>query len=173
MLRTDTVANVRVFNTKPAGDAPDVLPLPDRPSIAVLAFTNMSGNPEQEYFSDRISEDIITELSRHRELFVTARNSSFSYRSRSVDVKQIGRELGVRYVVEGSVRRSAEQARITVQLIDALSDSHIWAERYDRGVEHVFTVQSEIAEAVAAAIYPAVGDAEQRRTMRKPPSNLL
>jgi adenylate cyclase len=170
VLRTDADGTKPVSATTLG--ATDVLPLPDRPSIAVLAFTNMSGDPEQEYFSDGISEDIITELSRHRELFVTARNSSFTYRGRSVDLRKIGRELGVRYVVEGSVRRAAGQARVAVQLIDALGDSHIWAERYDRDVEHVFAVQSEIAEAVAAAIYPAVGDAEQRRAIRKAPNSL-
>src|SRR6185503_18672233 len=126
----------------------------------------------QEYFSDGIAEDIITELSRRRELFVTARNSSFTYRGRSTDIKQIGRELGVRYVVEGSVRRLAGQARVTVQLIDALTNNHIWAERYDREIEHVFAVQSEIAEAVTAAIYPVVGNAEQQRAIRRPPGSL-
>ena len=123
-------------------------------------------------FSDGVAEDIITELSRSRWLFVTARNSSFTYRGRSVDVKQVGRELGVRYVVEGSVRRIAGQARITVQLIDALTNTHIWAERYDREVEHVFAVQREIAEAVAGAIFPVVGDQERRRAMQKPPTSL-
>ncbi len=150
----------------------DTLPLPDRPSIAVLAFANLSGDPEQEYFSDGVADDIITELSRDRALFVIARNSSFTYRGRTIDIKQIGRELGVRYVVEGSVRREAGRVRITAQLIDATNGSHVWAERYDRALEHVFEVQDEIAAAVAGAIRPAVGDAEQRRVLRKPPGSL-
>ena len=122
----------------------EVLPLPDKPSVAVLAFNNMSGDPEQEYFSDGISEDIITELSRSRSLFVIARNSSFIYKGRAVDVKQVARELGVRYVVEGSVRRSGSRIRVTAQLIDAGIGNHIWAERYDRALEDVFAVQDDI-----------------------------
>ena len=148
------------------------MPLPDRPSIAVLAFTNMGGDPDQEFFSDGIAEDILTELSRSRSLFVIARNSSFTYKGHAIDIKQVARELGVRYVVEGSVRRVARQTRITVQLIDALTNTHIWAERYDKDVEHVFVVQREIAEAVARAIFPAVGDQERRRAIGKPPSSL-
>jgi adenylate cyclase len=148
------------------------LPLPDRPSIAVLPFTNLSDDPAQEYFSDGVADDIITELSRDRALFVIARNSSFTYRGRSIDIKQVGRELGVRYVVEGSVRREADRVRVTAQLIDATTGSHVWAERYDRALERVFDVQDQIAEAVVRAIRPAVGDAEQRRVMRKPPGSL-
>ena len=117
------------------GGVGDALPLPDRPSIAVLPFKNMDGDPEQEFFSDGISADIITELARSRSLFVIARNSSFTYKGHAIDIKQVARELGVRYVVEGSVRRVAGQTRITVQLIDALTNTHIWAERYDRDVE--------------------------------------
>ena len=113
----------------------DHLPLPGKPSIAVLAFTNMSGDPEQEYFSDGIADDIITELSRSRSLFVIARNSSFTYKGRAVDVKQVARELGVRYVVEGGVRRSGGRVRVTAQLVDAETGNHIWAERYDRDDE--------------------------------------
>ena len=128
---------------------PATLPLPDRPSIAVLPFANLSGDPEQEYFSDGVADDIITELSRDRALFVIARNSSFTYRGRSIDIKQVGRELGVRYVVEGSVRRDG-----------------------DRALEHVFDVQDQIATAVASAISPVVGDQEQRRVLRKTPGNL-
>jgi adenylate cyclase len=150
----------------------EALPLPDRPSIAVLAFDNMSGDPDQEYFSDGIAEDIITDLSRSRSLFVIARNSSFSYRGHAVDVKQIARELGVRYVVEGSVRRSGNRIRVTAQLIDAETGNHIWAERYDRGVADVFAVQDEITTAVTTAIHPAVADAELRRVLRKPPESL-
>jgi adenylate cyclase len=153
-------------------DTGEALPLPDKPSIAVLAFTNMSGDPEQEYFSDGIADDIITELSRSHSLFVIARNSSFSYRGRSADVKVVARELGVRYVVEGSVRRSGSQVRVTAQLIDAETGNHIWAERYDRAVEDVFAVQDEIRMAVVTAILPAVADAELRRALRKPPESL-
>jgi adenylate cyclase len=148
------------------------LPLPDKPSIAVLAFTNMSGDLEQEYFSDGISNDIITELSRRRSLFVIARNSSFTYKGRAVDVKQVADELGVRYVVEGSVRRSDSRVRITAQLIDAETGNHIWAERYDRDVLGVFAIQDEITVAVTTAILPALMDAEQRRALRKPPESL-
>ena len=148
------------------------LPLPDRPSIAILPFANLSADPEQEYFSDGVTDDIITELSRERSLFVIARNSSFSYRGHSIDIKQAGRELGVRYVVEGSVRRYASRVRVTAQLIDAVAGNHIWAERYDRDLADVFAVQDEISESVATAIRPAVGDAEQRRVLRKQPNNL-
>jgi adenylate cyclase len=150
----------------------EYLPLPDKPSIAVLAFTNMSGDPEQEYFSDGIADDIITELSRSRSLFVIARNSSFTYKGRAVDVRQVARELGVRYVLEGSVRRSDSRARATAQLIDAETGNHIWAERYDLALEDVFAVQDEITKAVVTAILPAVADAELRRALRKPPESL-
>jgi adenylate cyclase len=121
----------------------EALPLPDKPSIAVLAFTNMSGDAEQEYFSDGIADDIITELSRVRWLFVIARNSSFAYKGNAIDVKQIGRELGVRYVLEGSVRRGGERVRVNAQLIDAETGSHVWANRYDRDLIDVFAVQDE------------------------------
>ena len=150
----------------------EALPLPDKPSIAVLAFTNMSGDSDQEYFSDGIADDIITELSRVRWLFVIARNSSFAYKGNAIDVKQIGRELGVRYVLEGSVRRGGERVRVNAQLIDAETGSHVWADRYDRGSTDVFAVQDEITLAVTRAIGPAVSDAEQRRALRKPPANL-
>ena len=150
----------------------DATPLPDRPSIAVLAFTNMSGDPEQEYFSDGIADDIITELSRIRWLFVIARNSSFSYKANTLDVKQIGRELGVRYVLEGSVRRRGERVRVNAQLVDAETGNHVWAERYDRKLADVFAVQDEITLAITRAIEPALDDAERRRVLRKPPSDL-
>ncbi|MEA2742763.1 MAG: adenylate cyclase [Acetobacteraceae bacterium] len=146
--------------------------LPDRPSIAVLAFTNMSNDRDQEYFSDGIATDIITELSRTRWLFVIARNSSFTYRGRAVDLKQVARELGVRYILEGSVRRSGDRVRVTAQLIEAENVSHIWADRYDRGVSEVFAVQDEITAAVTTAILPAVTDSEQRRAMRRSPESL-
>ena len=150
----------------------DALPLPDRPSIAVLPFDNLSGDPEQEYFSDGVAEDIITELSRNRTLFVIARNSSFTYRGRSVDIKQVGRELGVRYVLEGSVRRDGDRIRVTAQLIEADSGTHVWAERYDRDQHGVFAIQDEITHAVVGAIGPAVADAEMHRAMRRPPNSL-
>ena len=137
-------------------DRTDDLALPGKPSIAVLAFTNMSGDLDQGYFSDGIADDIITELSRSHSLFVIARNSSFTYKGRAVDVKQAARELGVRYVVEGSVRRSGSRIRVTAQLIDAETANHIWAERYDRALDDVFAVQDEIAVAVTTAILPAV-----------------
>jgi adenylate cyclase len=149
----------------------DAASLPDRPSIAVLAFTNMTGDPEQEYFSDGIADDIITELSRIRWLLVIARNSSFSYRGNTIDVKQIGRELGVRYVLEGSVRRDSNRVRVNAQLIDTETGAHVWAERYDRDLSGVFAVQDEITFAITRAIEPAVDDAEQRRVLRKPPSH--
>ena len=149
--------------------ATEALPLPGKPSIAVLAFTNMSGDSEQEYFSDGVAEDIITELSRSRSLFVIARNSSFTYKGRAVHVKQVARELGVRYVVEGSVRRSGSRSRVTGQLVDAETGNHIWAERYDRALEDVFAVQDEITTAVTTAILPAVANVEQQRALRKPP----
>ena len=153
-------------------DRGGVLPLAGKPSLAVLAFTNMSGDLDQEYFSDGIADDIITELSRSHSLFVIARNSSFTYKGRAVDVKQVARELGVRYVVEGSVRRSGSRIRVAAQLIDAETSNHIWAERYDRALEDVFAVQDEITVAVTTAILPAVTDAEQRRALRKRPESL-
>lgn len=144
----------------------------NRPSVAVLAFSNMSGDPDQEYFSDGIADDIITELARSPALFVIARNSSFFYKGRQVTIKQIAGELGVRYVLEGSVRRSGSRVRVTAQLIDAETGNHIWAERYDRALEDVFAVQDEIRMAVVTAILPAVADAELRRALRKPPESL-
>ncbi|MBR0801867.1 adenylate cyclase [Bradyrhizobium jicamae] len=146
--------------------------LPDKPSIAVLPFQNMSGDPEQEYFADGMVEDIITALSRFKSLFVIARNSSFTYKGKSVDIKQVGRELGVRYVLEGSVRSSSNRVRITAQLIDAETGGHLWAERYDRDLADIFAVQDEITEAVAIAIQPAVEQMEQWRAVRKPPESL-
>jgi TolB-like protein/cytochrome c-type biogenesis protein CcmH/NrfG len=148
------------------------LPLPDRPAIAVLPFTNMSGEPEQEYFSDGISEDIITALSKLRWFFVIARNSSFIYKGKSVHLKQVADELGVRYVVEGSVRKEGNRVRITAQLNDVTSGSHLWAERYDRGLADVFAVQDEITEAIVAAIEPHLYAAENFRAQRKAPENL-
>jgi len=148
------------------------LPLPDRPAIAVLPFANMSGDPEQEYFSDGISEDIITALSKLRWFFVIARNSSFIYKGKSVHMKQVAEELGVGYVVEGSVRKGGDRVRITVQLNDVATGSHIWAERYDRGLTDVFAVQDEITEAIVAAIEPQLYAAENFRAQRKPPDSM-
>ena len=124
------------------------LTLPDKPSIAVLPFTNMSGDPEQDYFADGIAEDIITALSHFKALFVTARNSSFTYKGRAVDVKQVGRELGVRYVLEGSVRKAANRVRITGQLVDAATGAHLWAERFDGGLGDIFDLQDQVTESV-------------------------
>lgn len=148
------------------------LPPSDRPAIAVLPFVNMSGESEQEYFSDGISEDIITALSKLRWFFVIARNSSFVYKGKSVHMKQVAEELGVGYVVEGSVRKSGERVRITAQLNDVATGSHLWAERYDRSLADVFAVQDEIAEAIVAAIEPEVYAAENFRAQRKPPESL-
>ena len=148
------------------------LPLPDRPAIAVLPFTNMSGEPEQEYFSDGISEDIITALSKLRWFFVIARNSSFIYKGKAVHMKQIAEELGVRYVVEGSVRKGGDRVRITAQLNDVATGSHLWAERYDRGLADVFAVQDEITENIVAAIEPKLYAAESFRAQRKPPDSM-
>jgi TolB-like protein/Tfp pilus assembly protein PilF len=148
------------------------LPLPDRPAIAVLPFTNMSGDPEQEYFSDGISEDIITALSKLRWFFVIARNSSFVYKGKAVHMKQVAEELGVGYVVEGSVRKGGDRVRITAQLNDVATGSHLWAERYDRGLADVFAVQDEITEAIVAAIEPQLYAAENFRAQRKPPDSL-
>src|SRR5437868_10137971 len=152
--------------------SPSALPLPDRPAIAVLPFNNMSGEREQEYFSDGISEDIITALSKLRWFFVIARNSSFTYKGKAVHMKQIGEELGVRYVLEGSVRKSGDRVRITAQLNDVATGSHIWAERYDRDLADVFAVQDQITEAIVAAIEPQLYAAENFRARRKPPNSL-
>jgi adenylate cyclase len=144
------------------------LRLPDRPSIAVLAFVNMSSDPEQQYFTDGITEDIITELSRFDSLFVIARNSSFTYRGQAVDVRRVGRELGVRYVVEGSIRRFGTRVRVTAQLVDTLTGGHMWAERYDRVLEDIFAVQEEVTECIVAAIAPQIDAAESLRARRRP-----
>src|SRR5438105_3616400 len=146
--------------------------LTDRPGIAVLPFINMSGDRAQEYFSDGISEDIITALSKLRWFFVIARNSSFVYKGRSVHINEIARELGVRYVVEGSVRRSGDQVRISAQLNDVTTGSHLWAERYDRSIADVFAVQDEITEAIVAAVEPHLYAAESFRAQHKPPGSL-
>jgi adenylate cyclase len=151
--------------------APQPLPLPDKPSIAVLPFQNMSGDPEQDYFADGMVEEIITALSRIRWLFVIARNSSFTYKGQAVDVKQVGRELGVRYVLEGSVRRAGGRVRITAQLIDAITDAHIWADRFDGSLEGIFELQDQVATSVAGVIEPALQAAEMRRSAARPTTN--
>src|SRR5262249_36384217 len=148
------------------------LPLPDKPSIAVLPFQNMSGDPEQEYFADGMVEEIITSLSRIRWLFVIARNSSFTYKGQPVDVKRVSRELGVRYVLEGSVRKAGGRVRITAQLIDALTGTHLWADRFDGSLEDVFELQDKVAMSVAGVIEPTLRQAEIERARRKRPENL-
>jgi TolB-like protein len=148
------------------------LPLPDKPSIAVLPFQNMSGDPEQEYFVDGMVEEIITALSRIRWLFVIARNSSFTYKGQAVDVKQVGRELGVRYVLEGSVRKGGNWVRITAQLIEAETGAHLWADRFDGSLEDVFDLQDKVATSVAGVIEPALQAAEMRRSAARPTTDL-
>jgi adenylate cyclase len=148
------------------------LPLPDKSSIAVLPFTNMSGDPEQEFFADGIAEDIITALSRCPWLLVIARNSSFTYKGRAADLKQVGHQLGGRYVLEGSVRSAADRIRVTAQLVEAETGNHIWASRYDRDLADIFSMLDEITDAVSVAIAPAIADAEVRRAVRQPTGNL-
>ena len=151
-----------------AADEPAPLPLPDKPSIAVLPFANMSGDPEQEYFADGMVEEITTALSRIRWLFVIARNSSFTYKGQAIDVKQVGRELGVRYVLEGSVRKAGGRVRITSQLIDALTGTHLWADRFDGSLEDVFELQDNVAITVAGVIEPTLQVAEAARSAQRP-----
>ena len=148
------------------------LELPEKPSLAVLPFTNMSADADQDFFADGISEDLITELSKFRTLFVIARNSSFAFKGQSVEVKEVSAKLGVRYVVEGSVRRAGARVRITAQLIDAVEDNHIWAERYDRDLEDIFAVQDEVTRAIVAAVEPQLASSERLRARRKPTENL-
>ena len=154
-------------DAKPEKPAP--LPLPDKPSIAVLPFDNVSGNKDQDYFCDGITDDIITELSRFSELFVIARNSSFQFKGKAVDVRQVGRELGVRYVLQGNIRRAGDRVRISAQLADAVTGAHRWAERYDRQIEDVFAVQDEVSRTIVAILVAHVNKAEAERTLLKPP----
>jgi adenylate cyclase len=156
----------------PGAGAGPSLPLPDTPSIAVMPFANLSGDPEQDYFADGMVEDIITGLSRIKWIFVIARNSSFAYRGKAMDVKQVGRELGVRYVLEGSVRRSGDRVRMTSQLIDAGTGTHIWADQYDRALDDIFAVQDELTSSVVGVIEPTVRKAEIERARRKRPDSL-
>ena len=162
----------RVQTGRPAPPPVATLPLPDKPSIAVLPFQNMSGDPEQEYFADGMVEEIITALSRIRWLFVIARNSTFTYKGQALDVKQVGRELGVRYVLEGSVRKGGNRVRITGQLIDAETGAHLWADRFDGSLEDVFDLQDKIAVSVAGVIEPALQAAEMRRSAARPTTDL-
>src|ERR1700739_3403550 len=148
------------------------LPLPDKPSIAVRPCQNMSGYPDQEYFADGVVEEIITALSRIHWLFVIARNSSFTYKGQAVDVKQVGRDLGVRYVLEGSVRRAGGRVRITAQLIEAETGAHLWADRFDGSIEDVFELQDQVATGVAGVIEPALQAAETARSANRPTSDL-
>ena len=148
------------------------LALPDKPSIAVLPFENMSGDPEQEYFADGVVEDIITGLSRIRWLFVIARNSSFVYKGKAVDVRQVGRELGVRYVMEGGVRKAGNRMRITAQLIEAETGAHLWADKYDGALENIFDLQDQITEQVVGIVEPSLQRSEIERSRRKRPENL-
>jgi TolB-like protein/Tfp pilus assembly protein PilF len=165
--------SVRVYSVR-FEDTPtrQALSLPDRPSITVLPFQNMSGDPEQEYFADGMVEDIITSLSRIKWLFVIARNSSFTYKGRAIDVKQVGRELGVRYVLEGSVRKAGTRVRITGQLVEASTGAHLWADRFDGALEDVFELQDHVTSSVVAAIAPKLEQAEIERSKRKPTNNL-
>jgi pentatricopeptide repeat protein len=166
---------IRVYRVQGEKSVPHpiaALPLPDKPSIAVLPFQNMSGDPEQEYFVDGMVEEIITALSRIRWLFVIARNSSFTYKGQGIDVKQVGRELGVRYVLEGSVRKAGQRVRITGQLIDAVSGAHLWVDRFDGLIEDVFELQDKVAISVAGVIEPALQAAEIARSANRPTNDL-
>ena len=155
------------------GDPPEsALALPDKPSIAVLPFVNMSGDPEQEYFADGMVEEIITALSRFKSLFVIARNSSFTFKGRAVDIKEVGRRLGVRYVLEGAVRKASGKVRITGQLIDAVTGAHIWADRFERDLTDVFALQDEVTVAVVSTIQPKLFQAETEMATRRRPENL-
>jgi len=170
-LQVGLAASAQPTRGAPADPTPQ-LSLPEKPSVAVLPFQNMSGDVEQDYFADGMVEDIITGLARIKWLFVIARNSSFAYKGKSVDVKQAGRELGVRYVLEGSVRRMAKRVRVTAQLIEAESGRHVWADRYDRTLDDVFALQDELTMSVVAAIEPSLRQAEIERVKRKRPDNL-
>jgi adenylate cyclase len=152
--------------------AKEPLPLPEKPSIAVLPFTNLSGDPEQEYLADGIAEDLITDLSKIRWFFVIARNSTFTYKGQAIEVRQVSHELGVRYVLEGSIRKSGDRVRISAQLIDATTGQNVWAERYDREVEDIFELQDEMTQTIVAAVEPELGAFERDRALRTPPQSL-
>jgi adenylate cyclase len=161
-----------VTGTASAKPASRPLSLPEKPSIAVLPFTNMSGDPEQEFFADGISEDLITALSKIRWFFVIARNSTFTYKGQAVEVTQVARELGVRYVIEGSVRKAGNRVRITAQVVEAASGNHLWAERYDRDLKDIFALQDEMAQTIVGAVEPELSAAEREHAARKPPESL-
>jgi len=169
---TEPVRVFRVRLDQTGATERQALALPDKPSIAVLPFVNMSDDPKQEYFSDGVAEEIITALSRFRHLFVIARNSTFTYKGRAVDVKQVGRELGVRYVLEGSVRKAGSRVRITGQLVDAATGTHLWADRFDGALEDIFDLQDQVTASVVGAIVPRLEEAEIERSKRKPTENL-
>ncbi|MBT1510479.1 adenylate/guanylate cyclase domain-containing protein [Bradyrhizobium sp. SRL28] len=170
-LRMNASGSAAAPNEPPVGST-QALALPDKPSIAVLPFENMSGDPEQDYFADGMVEDIITGLSRSKSLFVIARNSSFTYKGKAVDIKQVGRELGVRYVLEGSVRKAGNRVRITGQLINAETANHIWADRYDSTLEDIFDLQDRVTTSVIGAIAPQLEWSEIARAQRKPTESL-
>jgi TolB-like protein/class 3 adenylate cyclase/Tfp pilus assembly protein PilF len=170
-VRVNGLAAPPVQNHRFVGDT-ELLALPDRPSIAVLPFQNMSGDPEQEYFADGIVDDITTALSRFKLLFVIARNSSFVYKGKAVDIKQVGRELGVRYVLEGSVRKEGNRVRITGQLIDSITGAHLWADRFEGELADLFDLQDKVTESVVGAIAPELQQAEIKRARRKPTESL-
>ena len=163
---------IQVFRVRLGAIERAAVPLPDRPSIAVLPFQNMSGDPEQEYFADGIVEEVITGLSRIPSFFVIARNSSFAYKGKSPDIRQVGRELGVRYVLEGSVRKAGTRVRITGQLIDATTGAHLWADRFEGNLTDIFQLQDQVTISVVGAIEPRVRKAEIERALRKPTENL-
>ena len=169
-VRTYRVALGASSRAAPPLAAP--LPLPDKPSLAALPFQNMSGDPEQEYFADGMVEEITTAIARLPWLFVIARNSSFTYKSKPVDVKQVARELGVRYVLEGSVRKAGQRVRITGQLIDATTGNHIWADRFDGALDDIFDLQDRVAASVVGAIAPRLRMSEIERAVRKPTASL-
>jgi adenylate cyclase len=176
IVRPISVFRVELERTEaaiePARAASGVAPVTDRPSIAVLPFANMSGDPEQEFFADGLTEDIITALSRFRELFVISRNSTFVYKGKAVGIQEFAKRVGVQYVVEGSVRKAGNRVRVTVQLIDALSDRHIWAERYDRELEDIFAIQDEVTSAIVATLPGRIEAARYDRAGRKPTANM-
>jgi adenylate cyclase len=167
---------VRTYIVRPSPSQPVTasrpLPLPDKPSIAILPFVNMSGDPEQEYFSDGVTEDIITDLSKVSGLFVIARNSSFTYRGKAVKVQEVSRELGVRYVLEGSVRKAGNRVRIVTQLIDGTTSGHLWAERYDRDLTDIFAVQDEVTREIVSALAVKLTQGERQRLRQKGTENL-
>jgi TolB-like protein/class 3 adenylate cyclase len=164
---------VRVWHwSQERASEPPSLPLPDRPSVAVLPFDNLSGQTDETFFSDGVTEDIITGLARFRSLFVVARNSSFAFRGKAATLSEIGRQLGVSYLLEGSVRRSGDRIRVTAQLIEAASGAHVWAERYDRGLTEIFEVQDEVATTIVSTLVGRIEDAKFQQSLRKPTANL-